>query len=208
MDERFFVYFGGCMSLLKKYDPKEAEPRIEKFWQEGGAYHFDLSQPGEIYSIDTPPPTVSGLLHLGHIYSYSHTDFIARFKRMQGYRVFYPMGFDDNGLPTERFVEKRLGKKAKEVGKQKFMNALRSAKRWKIIIACFGSVWVYRSIGVLLTARLINIRDGLRSYHSLIWSKRIWLPIKKLRQSGAPNARLRLPRQIWMIWSGRANFSN
>jgi len=109
------------MTLMKKYDPKEVEPRIERFWQESGAYHFDLSQPGEIYSIDTPPPTVSGLLHLGHVYSYSHTDFIARFRRMQGYCVFYPMGFDDNGLPTERFVEKRLGRKAKEVGKQEFI---------------------------------------------------------------------------------------
>jgi valyl-tRNA synthetase len=109
------------MSLPKKYDPKEVEPRIESFWQETGVFQFDLSQPGEVYSIDTPPPTVSGLLHLGHVYSYSHTDFIARFRRMQGYRVFYPMGFDDNGLPTERYVEKHLGKKAKEIGRQEFI---------------------------------------------------------------------------------------
>ncbi len=109
------------MSLPKKYDPKEAEPRLESFWQERGTYHFDLAQPGKVYSIDTPPPTVSGLLHLGHVYSYSQTDFIARFRRMQGYRVFYPMGFDDNGLPTERYVEKQLGKKAREIGRQKFI---------------------------------------------------------------------------------------
>ncbi len=109
------------MSLLKKYDSKEVEPRLESFWQECGTYHFDLAQPGKVYSIDTPPPTVSGLLHLGHVYSYSQTDFIARFRRMQGYRVFYPMGFDDNGLPTERYVEKRLGKKAREIGRQKFI---------------------------------------------------------------------------------------
>ena len=63
---------------------------------------------GRVYSIDTPPPTVSGNLHLGHVYSYSHADFMARFFRMRGYNVFYPMGFDDNGLPTERLVRKTL----------------------------------------------------------------------------------------------------
>ena len=74
-----------------------------------------------MYSIDTPPPTVSGHLHLGHVYSYSQTDFMARFWRMNGYHVFYPMGYDDNGLPTERLVEKRLGIRATEVGRQAFI---------------------------------------------------------------------------------------
>ncbi len=62
-----------------------------------------------VYSIDTPPPTVSGHLHVGHVFSYTHTDVIARFKRMSGYDVFYPMGWDDNGLPTERRVQNYYG---------------------------------------------------------------------------------------------------
>lgn len=109
------------MTLAKNYDPKEAEARIKEFWKEQDIYRFDVSRPGKVYSIDTPPATVSGLLHLGHVYSYSHTDFIARFRRMRGTPVFYPMGFDDNGLPTEHYVEKRLGRKAKEVGRETFI---------------------------------------------------------------------------------------
>ncbi len=76
---------------------------------------------GPVYSIDTPPPTVSGYLHLGHVYSYSHVDFIARFRRMRGENVFYPMGYDDNGLPTERLVEKRLGVTARQIGRRAFI---------------------------------------------------------------------------------------
>ncbi len=94
------------MSLPKRYDPGTAEPNLQALWQKSGTYHFSLDADKPIYSIDTPPPTVSGNLHLGHTNSYSHTDFIARFWRMNGYNVFYPMGFDDNGLPTERLVEK------------------------------------------------------------------------------------------------------
>ncbi|HEV2656055.1 MAG TPA: valine--tRNA ligase, partial [Ktedonobacteraceae bacterium] len=69
----------------------------------------------------TPPPTVSGELHIGHCYSYTQTDVIARFHRMRGERVFYPMGFDDNGLPTERFVEKSIGRKATEMERGEFL---------------------------------------------------------------------------------------
>src|SRR5688572_12585056 len=79
-------------------------------WERDGTYRFDRSKAREqIYSIDTPPPTVSGSLHIGHVFSFTHTDLIARFQRMRGKEVFYPMGWDDNGLPTERRVQNYFG---------------------------------------------------------------------------------------------------
>jgi valyl-tRNA synthetase len=79
-------------------------------WEESRLYRFDRTRPREaVFSIDTPPPTVSGSLHVGHVFSFTHTDLIARFKRMCGKAVFYPMGWDDNGLPTERRVQNYYG---------------------------------------------------------------------------------------------------
>lgn len=79
-------------------------------WQQAGTYRFAQPENREsVFSIDTPPPTVSGSLHVGHVFSYTHTDIIARFQRMRGMRVFYPMGWDDNGLPTERRVQNHFG---------------------------------------------------------------------------------------------------
>jgi len=79
-------------------------------WEEDGTYRFDRSRPrSEVYSIDTPPPTVSGVLHVGHVFSYSQTDAVARFQRMRGKSVFYPIGWDDNGLATERRVQNYYG---------------------------------------------------------------------------------------------------
>jgi valyl-tRNA synthetase len=86
------------------------EERWTEAWEEHGTYRFDRSAARpDVFSIDTPPPTVSGSLHIGHVFSYTHTDTIARFQRMRGKRVFYPMGFDDNGLPTERRVQMFYG---------------------------------------------------------------------------------------------------
>jgi len=79
-------------------------------WNEQGLYNFDRTKTrDQVFSIDTPPPTVSGSLHVGHVFSYTHTDCIARYKRMRGFEVFYPMGWDDNGLPTERRVQNYFG---------------------------------------------------------------------------------------------------
>ena len=79
-------------------------------WEADGTYRFDRTQDrSRVYAIDTPPPTVSGSLHIGHVFSYTHTDIIARFQRMRGKMVFYPMGWDDNGLPTERRVQNYYG---------------------------------------------------------------------------------------------------
>ncbi|MCO6011112.1 valine--tRNA ligase [Actinoallomurus purpureus] len=86
------------------------EEKWAVLWDERGTYRFDRSKArAEIYSIDTPPPTVSGSLHVGHVFSYTHTDTIARFQRMRGREVFYPIGWDDNGLPTERRVQNYFG---------------------------------------------------------------------------------------------------
>ena len=109
------------MTLDTSYDPTKAEPALQAFWQENGIFEFSRESPEPVYAIDTPPATVSGNLHMGHVYSYSHPDFIARFRRMYGYNVFYPMGYDDNGLPTERLVEKRHGVRALEIGRSAFI---------------------------------------------------------------------------------------
>ena len=86
------------------------EDRWDAAWTEAGTYAFDrTAERAAVYSIDTPPPTVSGSLHVGHVFSYTHTDLVARFHRMRGRQVFYPMGWDDNGLPTERRVQNYYG---------------------------------------------------------------------------------------------------
>lgn len=94
--------------------PKKAsldglEEKWGEAWEANGTYSYELSPRENTYSIDTPPPTVSGSLHVGHCFSYTHTDIIARYKRMRGMNVFYPMGWDDNGLPTERRVQNYYG---------------------------------------------------------------------------------------------------
>ncbi len=94
----------------EKVGTEGLEDRWNKAWEASGLYAFDRSATREqVYSIDTPPPTASGSLHVGHVFSYTHTDVIARFQRMRGKKVFYPMGWDDNGLPTERRVQNYYG---------------------------------------------------------------------------------------------------
>ncbi len=105
--------------LDKKYNSLEKEEKWLNYWKENKIYEFKLDQ-RKVYSIDTPPPTVNGKIHIGHIFSYSQAEMIARYKRISGYNVFYPFGFDDNGLPSERLVEKEQGKKAHEIGRENF----------------------------------------------------------------------------------------
>src|ERR1700751_5017833 len=103
-----------------RYDHKQAEDKLRLEWQKNQVYTLKHN-PGPLYSIDTPPPTVSGSLHIGHIFSYTQTDIIARYKRLNGYSVFYPFGFDDNGLPTERYVEKKRNVRGHEMSRSDFI---------------------------------------------------------------------------------------
>lgn len=105
--------------LGKKYNAQEKETKWLEYWKENKIYEFKPDQ-RKVFSIDTPPPTVNGKIHIGHIFSYSQTEMIARYKRLRGFNIFYPFGFDDNGLPSERLVEKEQGKKAHEIGREEF----------------------------------------------------------------------------------------
>lgn len=97
------------MDLPKNYDVKKIEENWIKIWKERGIYRWDSTKSREeTFVVDTPPPTVSGSLHVGHMFSYSHQDFIVRYQRMRGKNIFFPIGWDDNGLPTERRVQNYL----------------------------------------------------------------------------------------------------
>ncbi len=94
------------MELPSKYDPKAVEQRWMQYWRDGRTYAWDPNRGrDETFVVDTPPPTVSGSLHVGHMFSYSHQDFVVRYQRMRGKNIFFPIGWDDNGLPTERRVQ-------------------------------------------------------------------------------------------------------
>jgi valyl-tRNA synthetase len=145
------------MNLPELYKPAEMEPLIQEFWRNTGVYHFSPQEQGPVFAIDTPPPTVSGTLHLGHMFSYTHADLIARQRRMKGYQVFYPMGYDDNGLPTERLVEKQLGIKVEQVGRRTFIEHClqigEQAERdyqalWQRLGLSIDWRFTYRTIGV------------------------------------------------------------
>src|SRR3989338_4533072 len=109
------------MELPKQYNSKEAEEKWQKFWEKEKIYSFDSKSDKKIYSVDTPPPTVSGKMHLGHAFSYSQQDFVIRFQRMLGKNVFYPFGTDNNGVATERLIEKMKKVKAKEMDRDEFV---------------------------------------------------------------------------------------
>jgi len=106
--------------VLGDYNPKEIEEKWRKYWEDKKIYKFNPKTKKKIYSIDTPPPTVSGEMHIGHAFSYSQQDFIARFHRMKS-GIFYPFGTDDNGLPTERLIEKLKGVKSKSMSREEFI---------------------------------------------------------------------------------------
>lgn len=105
-----------------KYNFKESEPKWQNYWQEKDIYAYRSESVSKTYSIDTPPPTVNGKIHMGHLSSYTHIETMARHHRMKGENVYFPFGFDDNGLPTERYVEKTHKVRAYEMPRQDFIN--------------------------------------------------------------------------------------
>ena len=107
--------------MKKKLKFKVNEAKWSKFWEKEQVYRFKLEKNKEIYSIDTPPPTLSGKMHIGHVFSYTQQDIIARYQRMKGKNVFYPFGTDDNGLATEKLVEKENKIKIFDVGRKNFI---------------------------------------------------------------------------------------
>jgi len=105
-----------------EYDHQAVEAAVRALWEERDVYRYDPSGGGLVFSVDTPPPYVSAAhLHVGHAMSYSQPDFIVRYRRMRGERVFYPIGFDDNGLPTERYVEQAYGVRAADMPRAEFV---------------------------------------------------------------------------------------
>jgi len=106
----------------KGYDFSEVEPRVQKLWEKENIYKFDTNDTKkEIFSLDIPPPTISGRLHMGHAFGDSQQDFIARYKRMRGFNVLNPFGTDNNGLPTLKLVEKEKGVKARDMTREEFI---------------------------------------------------------------------------------------
>src|SRR5689334_8609185 len=117
------------MGFPQRYEPTERERYWQEIWARDGIYEFAHDDPRPIFAIDTPPPTVNGNMHIGHVYSYVQAEAMARFWRMQGYNVYYPFGFDDNGLPTERFVEKLRGIRARDLSRPEFIDTCLEVSR-------------------------------------------------------------------------------
>ncbi len=106
---------------MPEFDIKNIEEKWRNFWERERIYSFNPKSMKKIYSIDTPPPTVSGRMHIGHAFSYSQQDFVVRFKRMQGFNVFYPFGADNNGVATERLIEKEEHVRSRDMSREAFI---------------------------------------------------------------------------------------
>ncbi len=123
---------------------KQIDKKWRNYWEKERVYSFKPDSKKKIYSIDTPPPTVSGEMHMGHAFMYSQMDFIARYKRMQGFNVFYPFGTDDNGLPTEKLIEKTNNVKSKSMPREEFIKLC--LKTLKQMLPKFTDDW--KNIGI------------------------------------------------------------
>lgn len=126
------------------YDHQLFDGQMQEQWETESVYATEQNSHKPLFSIDTPPPTVSGSLHIGHIFSYTQTDIIARYKRLGGHNVFYPFGFDDNGLATERFVEKKHKVNGLYMGRSEFIKLCLTESQ--LMAQEFASLW--KRIGI------------------------------------------------------------
>lgn len=192
------------MGFPQRYDAAEAERRWQETWARERIYEFAPDDPRPIFAIDTPPPTVSGEITIGHVYSYTQAEAMARFWRMQGYNVYYPFGFDDNGLPTERFVERSRGIRARDVGRAAFIASCLEVSRevedrfehfWKSLGMSVD--WRLRYSTIDPTARRTSQWSFIDLYRKgLIYRAQAPIP-------GASSARRRSPRPRWTMPSAR-----
>lgn len=127
---------------MAKYDFQLEEKKWQDFWRENNIFAFDSNSTKPIFSIDTPPPTVSGKLHMGHVFSYVQTEIIARYFRLAGFNVFYPIGMDDNGLPTDKLAEKELEINSKNLPKEEYIKKVQGlvANYHKLYTDLFNSL--------------------------------------------------------------------
>ncbi len=130
--------------MLEKRYSKKIEEKWQKYWEENKIYKFEKNSDKPVYSIDSPPPFTSGKLHMGHVLSYSYFDFVARYKRMNGFNVLYPQGWDTQGFPTEVKVEKKYGKlEPKEFVKKcrEWTEEMRKSMKEEMIMLGFSPDW-------------------------------------------------------------------
>ncbi len=127
---------------MAKYNFVEEEKKWQDYWRENDIYKFDSNSQKPLFSIDTPPPTVSGKLHMGHVFSYVQTEIIARYFRLAGHNVFYPIGMDDNGLPTDKLAEKELEINSKNLPKDEYIKKVQGlvANYHKLYTDLFNSL--------------------------------------------------------------------
>jgi len=111
--------------LSGAYDPEAVEPRWQEQWVQNGTYAYENGDADTQYTIDTPPPTVSGDLHMGHLYQFTLQDFVARFHRMYDDAVYFPFGYDDNGIASERLTERELGINHGDFSRREFQEKCR-----------------------------------------------------------------------------------
>ena len=141
-----------------EYDHLAVEGEARALWESRDVYRYDPAGAGPVFSVDTPPPYVSAAhLHVGHAMSYSQPDFIVRYRRMRGERVFYPIGFDDNGLPTERYVEQAYGVRAADMPRAEFVRLC--LEQTRATAATYEELWRRLGLSVDWSLRYSTIDE-------------------------------------------------
>jgi valyl-tRNA synthetase len=159
----------AALNFPKKYKSQEVEQKIRELWNKEDIYRYDKESEKPCFSVDTPPPYVSSShLHVGHAMSYSQAEFVVRFKRMQGHNIHYPMGFDDNGLPTERYVEKKYKINKSKINRREFIDLC--LKETKLGIQTYRELWEILGISVdwSLSYSTIDERSRRTSQRSFV----------------------------------------